>query len=38
MADIYPEVRLQPKAGNSTAKIGSEDVDREYLEYTDAKT
>ncbi|XP_041003832.1 light-regulated protein 1, chloroplastic [Juglans microcarpa x Juglans regia] len=38
LADIYPEVRLQPEATNRTARIGSEDVDREYLEYTDAKT
>ncbi|XP_062151722.1 light-regulated protein 1, chloroplastic [Alnus glutinosa] len=38
VADIYPEVRIQPEARNSTQKIASEKVEREYLEYNDAKT
>lgn len=38
LADIYPEVRLQPEARNNTARIASENADREYLQYTDAKT
>lgn len=38
VADIYPEVRIQPEARNSTQKIASENVEREYLEYNDAKT
>lgn len=38
MADIYPEARIEPEAGNSTARIASENVEREYLEYNDAKT
>ncbi|XP_054802010.1 LOW QUALITY PROTEIN: light-regulated protein 1, chloroplastic [Prosopis cineraria] len=35
-ADIYPEVRLQPQPENDTTQ--SENVEREYLEYNDAKT
>lgn len=38
LADIYPEARIEPEAGNSTARIASENVEREYLEYNDAKT
>jgi hypothetical protein len=39
LADIYLEVRLQPEVTNNTARIASEiNVDREYVEYTDAKT
>lgn len=38
LADIYPEVRIQPEPRNSTERNASENVEREYLEYNDAKT
>ncbi|KAE8665694.1 Light-regulated protein [Hibiscus syriacus] len=37
-ADIYPEVRLQPEARTDSPRTATESVDREYLEYNDAKT
>lgn len=36
LADIYPEVKLQTQPRNP--QIASENVEREYLEYNDAKT
>lgn len=38
LADIYPEARIQPEPRNSTERNASENVEREYLEYNDAKT
>ncbi len=38
LADIYPEVRLQPEARSDTPRVASENVEREYLEYNDPKT
>lgn len=39
LADIYPEVKLQPEASNDTPKAAtSENVERDYLEYNDPKT
>lgn len=38
LADIYPEARLQEEERNDKAKVVSENIDREYLEYTDTKT
>ncbi|KAJ7971776.1 light-regulated protein [Quillaja saponaria] len=39
LADIYPEVKLEPEPRNDTARIAAtEDVDRQYLEYNDSKT
>ncbi|KAF3435316.1 hypothetical protein FNV43_RR22403 [Rhamnella rubrinervis] len=37
-AGMFPEVKLEPQSQNSVANTASEDVDREYLQYTDAKT
>ncbi|XP_017975160.1 PREDICTED: light-regulated protein [Theobroma cacao] len=37
-ADIYPEVKLQPEARNDSPRTATELIDREYLEYNDAKT
>ncbi|KAB2002507.1 hypothetical protein ES319_D11G071000v1 [Gossypium barbadense] len=37
-ADIYPEVKLQPEARNNSPRTTTELMDREYLEYNDAKT
>ncbi|KAL4364290.1 hypothetical protein GQ457_04G033760 [Hibiscus cannabinus] len=37
-ADIYPEVRLQPEARTNSPRTATESIDREYLEYNDAKT
>ncbi|KAI9120491.1 hypothetical protein K1719_007524 [Acacia pycnantha] len=36
MADAYPEVKLEPQSRNDTPR--TENVEREYLEYADAKT
>ncbi|XP_027352069.1 light-regulated protein 1, chloroplastic [Abrus precatorius] len=38
MAEMYPEVKLQPESKNDTPKVATENVDREYLEYNDPKT
>ena len=38
MADMYPEVKMQPEARKDTPRVTSENVDREYLEYNDTKT
>ncbi|MED6105930.1 hypothetical protein PIB30_000054 [Stylosanthes scabra] len=38
LAEMYPEVRLQPEARNNEPRVASESVDREYLEYNDPKT
>ncbi|KAH1080661.1 hypothetical protein J1N35_020422 [Gossypium stocksii] len=37
-ADIYPEVKLKPEARNNSPRTTTELMDREYLEYNDAKT
>ncbi|XP_022773620.1 light-regulated protein-like [Durio zibethinus] len=37
-ADIYPEVKLQPNAKNDSPRTPTELIDREYLDYNDAKT
>lgn len=37
LADMYPEVKLQPEAKNDTPKA-SENIEREYLDYNDPKT
>ncbi|GMI67107.1 hypothetical protein HRI_000380000 [Hibiscus trionum] len=37
-ADIYPEVRLQPEGRTNSPRTATESIDREYLEYNDAKT
>ncbi|PPR93342.1 hypothetical protein GOBAR_AA27339 [Gossypium barbadense] len=34
----YPEVKLQPEARNNSPRTTTELMDREYLEYNDAKT
>ncbi|OMO99291.1 Light regulated Lir1 [Corchorus olitorius] len=36
-ADMYPEVRLQPEARN-VVSAAAELIDREYLQYNEAKT
>jgi len=36
MAEMYPEVKLQPEA--KTPRVVTENVEREYLEYDDPKT
>ncbi|XP_021895627.1 light-regulated protein [Carica papaya] len=36
LADIFPEVKLNPEA--SSKRIASEPFDRDYLEYNDPKT
>lgn len=36
LADMYPEVKLEPQSKNDTPR--TENVEREYLEYDDAKT
>lgn len=39
LADMYPEVKLQPEASNDAPKTAaSENIDRDYLEYNDPKT
>lgn len=39
LADMYPEVKLQPEASNNAPKAAaSENIDRDYLEYNDPKT
>ncbi|CAJ2672301.1 unnamed protein product [Trifolium pratense] len=39
LADMYPEVKLQPEAKKDTPKAAtSENTEREYLEYSDPKT
>ncbi|KAF7801844.1 light-regulated protein [Senna tora] len=38
LADMYPEARLLPQSKNETPRTASEEVEREYLEYNDAKT
>ncbi|KAI4350440.1 hypothetical protein L6164_004895 [Bauhinia variegata] len=38
LAYIYPEARLEPQARSATPPISTENVEREYLEYNDAKT
>ncbi|KAK7268150.1 hypothetical protein RIF29_20837 [Crotalaria pallida] len=38
LADIYPEVRLQPEARSDTPRVTSDNVERDYLEYDDPKT
>ncbi|CAI8613482.1 unnamed protein product [Vicia faba] len=39
LADMYPEVKLQPEASNDTKKaVASENIERDYLEYNDPKT
>ncbi|KAI4318314.1 hypothetical protein L6164_026101 [Bauhinia variegata] len=38
LAYIYPEGRLEPQARSATPPISTENVEREYLEYNDAKT
>lgn len=38
LADIYPEAKLLPQQRNDPPRIASENVEREYLEYNDAKT
>ncbi|XP_028761190.1 light-regulated protein 1, chloroplastic [Neltuma alba] len=35
-ADMYPEVKLEPQPSNDTPR--TENVEREYLEYSEAKT
>ncbi|OMO85545.1 Light regulated Lir1 [Corchorus capsularis] len=37
-ADMYPEVRLQPEARNVDSAAAAELIDREYLQYNEAKT
>ncbi|XP_022752227.1 light-regulated protein-like [Durio zibethinus] len=37
-ANIYPEVKLQSEARNDFPRTATELIDREYLEYNDAKT
>ncbi|KAK7336156.1 hypothetical protein VNO77_16689 [Canavalia gladiata] len=37
MAEMYPEVKLQPEPKNETPRT-TENVEREYLEYNDPKT
>lgn len=37
LADIYPEVKLKPEARNGSP-VANESIDREYLEYNEAKT
>lgn len=37
-AGMFPEAKLEPQPQNSSANTASEDVDREYVQYTDAKT
>lgn len=36
--DMFPEVKLQAQPQDSSANTAPEEVDREYVEYTDAKT
>lgn len=37
-AEMYPEAKLKPEAGNDTSRIASEPIEREYLEYNDTNT
>lgn len=37
-AEMYPEVKLEPGAKNTTPGTTSELVDREYMDYDDPKT
>lgn len=37
-AEMYPEAKLKPEAGNDTSRIASEPIEREYLDYNDANT
>ncbi|MED6171637.1 hypothetical protein PIB30_042462 [Stylosanthes scabra] len=38
LAEMYPEVRIQPEARKDEPRVALESVDREYLEYNDPKT
>ncbi|KAK3183894.1 hypothetical protein Dsin_031180 [Dipteronia sinensis] len=38
LADMYPEAKIKPEAKNDAARIASEAIDREYLEYNEAET
>lgn len=39
LAEMNPEVKLQPEAKNQTPRVAnSENVEREYLQYNDPKT
>ncbi|KAK2666014.1 hypothetical protein Ddye_004588 [Dipteronia dyeriana] len=38
LADMYPEAKIKPEARNDAARIASEVIDREYLEYNEAET
>lgn len=38
LAEIYPEVKLQPQSQARNDTPRTENVEREYLEYNDAKT
>ncbi|XP_057489333.1 light-regulated protein, chloroplastic-like [Actinidia eriantha] len=37
-ADMYPEVKLKPESRNNMARLASEMIEREYLEYNGPKT
>ncbi|KAL5581459.1 hypothetical protein UlMin_013901 [Ulmus minor] len=37
-ADMLPEAKLQPQAHKGVSRTTTENVDREYLEYTEEKT
>lgn len=38
MANMYPEVKLNPEARNNTSRASMETMERDYLEYNEAKT
>ncbi|EEF49348.1 light-regulated protein, chloroplastic [Ricinus communis] len=38
LANIFPEVKLEARNDAAAARIASEPIEREYLEYNDAKT
>ncbi|KAJ4960311.1 hypothetical protein NE237_020221 [Protea cynaroides] len=37
-AEMYPEVKIEPEAGNDVPKTIPETIDREYVEYNEPKT
>ncbi|XP_058092966.1 light-regulated protein, chloroplastic [Magnolia sinica] len=37
-AKMYPEVKPEPEASKPKARTGSEEIDREYVEYNEPKT
>jgi len=38
LADMNPEVKLQPEARNTPKTAASENIEREYLDYNEPKT